>query len=167
MTLQIEDEQSISLPFDGEETARKVIEAGLDQEQCPYEASVSLTLTDNEGIRQMNQEFRQIDRATDVLSFPMTDFPAPAVFDWLETDGTDCFDPDTGELLLGDIVISVERAREQAEEYGHSLLREYAFLIAHSVLHLLGYDHMTPKEAEIMEEKQEQILTGLKIMRDK
>lgn len=167
MTLQIENEQDIQLSFDYEETAKKVIDAVLDLEECPYEVSVSLTLTDNEEIHRMNREFREIDRATDVLSFPMTDFPSPAVYDWLEDEGMDCFDPDSGELLLGDIVISVERAVEQAQEYGHSLLREYAFLIAHSMLHLLGYDHMTPEEAKVMEEKQEQVLSSLQITRDK
>lgn len=167
MTLQLENEQELVIPFDYEETAKKVVEAVLDFEKCPYEASVSLTLTDNSEIHRMNQEFRQIDRATDVLSFPMSDFPAPAVYEWLEEEGADCFDPDSGELLLGDIVISVERAIEQADEYGHSLLREYAFLIAHSMLHLLGYDHMTTEEAEVMEQKQEQVLSSLQITRDK
>ena len=97
----------------------------------------------------------------------MTEYPVPASFDFLETEaGDDCFNPDTGELLLGDIVISVPRAEAQAEEYGHSLRREYAFLIAHSMLHLLGYDHMSPEEAAVMEQKQEAALQALGITRD-
>lgn len=165
MTLRLEDEQALSLDFDREAVARQVIETVLDLEQCPYEAEVSLTLTDNQEMHRLNREFRQIDRSTDVLSFPMVDFPAPASYDHLE-EAEDCFDPDSGELLLGDIVISVERAQEQAQEYGHSLLREYAFLIAHSMLHLLGYDHMTPEEAAVMEGKQEAALTALGITRE-
>lgn len=167
MTLIFENEGSYELGFDPEALARQVVEQVLDMERCPYETEVELILTDGENIRRMNREFRGIDRETDVLSFPMTDYPEPASFDFLETEaGDDCFDPDTGELLLGDIVISVPRAREQAEEYGHSLKREYAFLIAHSMLHLLGYDHMSPEEAAVMEEKQEAALQALGITRD-
>lgn len=167
MTIQFENEQDLTLPFDGEMIARLVIEQVLDQEACPYEAEVSLTLTDNVNIRQLNQEFRSIDRATDVLSFPLVDFEVPASYDFLETDSAiDCFHPESGELMLGDIVISVERAAEQAKEYGHSLKREYAFLIAHSMLHLLGYDHMDTDEAAVMEEKQKKALDSLNITRD-
>ena len=123
--------------------------------------------SDPENIRTMNREHRNIDRETDVLSFPMVDYPSPASFDFLETEeGDDCFNPDSGELMLGDIVISVARARAQAEEYGHSLRREFAFLVAHSMLHLLGYDHMTPEEAAVMEAKQEEVLQRLGITRD-
>ena len=152
MTLTFENEQDFDLGFDPEEVAAAVINGVLDQEACPYEAEVELILTDPENIRTMNREHRNIDRETDVLSFPMVDYPSPASFDFLETEeGDDCFNPDSGELMLGDIVISVARARAQAEEYGHSLRREFAFLVAHSMLHLLGYDHMTPEEAAVME----------------
>lgn len=168
MTLVFENEGHFGLGFDPETVARQVIDQVLDMEQCPYEAEVELILTDGETIRRMNREFRGIDRETDVLSFPMVDYPHPASFDFLETEaGDDCFHPDSGELLLGDIVISVPRAEAQAEEYGHSLKREYAFLIAHSMLHLLGYDHMSPEEAAVMEQKQEEALQALGITRDK
>lgn len=167
MTLEFENEENFQLGFDPETVAEEVIRCVLDRENCPYEAEAELILTNGENIRRMNREFRGVDRETDVLSFPMTEFPAPADFDFLETEeGNDSFHPDTGELLLGDIVISVPRAREQAEEYGHSLKREYAFLIAHSMLHLLGYDHMTPEEAAVMEKKQEDVLQSLGITRD-
>ena len=182
MTLQIENEtgnpegtgnqNTAADPFftdpGFEELARSVCEKVLDSENCPYEAEISMTLTDNEGIHELNRQFRGIDRPTDVLSFPMTDFPAPAAYDVLEDPefSADCFNPETGELLLGDIILSVEKTAEQAESYGHSLKREAAFLLAHSMLHLLGYDHMEPDEAAVMEQKQEAVLQALGITRE-
>ena len=166
MTLFLENVTGEDLPFDMEDTARLVCEQALEQEGCPYEVQVNLLLVDNESIRQMNRECRDIDRATDVLSFPNVDFETEGVFDIDEDAEADYFDPDTGELILGDICISLDKVREQAEEYGHSLRREYAFLIAHSMLHLCGYDHMEPEEAARMEAKQEEILQTLGITRD-
>lgn len=158
-------EDIFSFPY--EEIAEQVVNAVLDQEQCPYEVSVEVIYTSNEAIKQINQEQRGIDRETDVLSFPMVDFSAPCDYDLLEQPEADFyFDPDSGELLLGDIVLSIPRIVEQAKEYGHSRKREYAFLIAHSMLHLLGYDHMTQEEAREMEAKQNQVLDTLKITRD-
>ncbi|MCC6095357.1 MAG: rRNA maturation RNase YbeY [Eubacterium sp.] len=168
MTLNLENEQDKEIPFDYQDVAERVIRQVLFSEQCPYEAEINLTLTDNEEIRRLNREFRQIDRATDVLSFPMVDWNGPADYSCLDQteNSADFFNPETGELLLGDIVISVERAKAQAEEYGHSLKREIAFLIAHSMLHLLGYDHMIPDEEAVMVQKQEQALQALGITRD-
>ena len=125
-------------------------------------------LTLNEGIRNINREFRELDVPTDVLSFPMVDYDSPADYDILESDDALAmyFNPESGELLLGDIVISVERAMEQAETYGHTLKREICFLTAHSMLHLLGYDHMEDEERIVMEKKQEEILDALGIKRD-
>ena len=114
----------------------------------------------------MNREHRGIDRPTDVLSFPNVDYETPADFSGIEDSIEDYFDPESGELCLGDIVISVDKVLEQAKEYGHSPKREYAFLIAHSMLHLLGYDHMEPEEAAVMEHKQEEILNRLGITRN-
>lgn len=165
MTFCVESETSKKLPFDVEDIVNKVIEKALEQEECPYEASVSVLLTDNEGIHAVNKEFRGIDRPTDVLSFPNVDYEAPADFSGIEDFIEDYFDPETGELCLGDIVISVDKVYEQAEEYGHAPLREFAFLVAHSILHLLGYDHMEAEEAKVMEAKQEEILTSLGITR--
>lgn len=165
MTFCVENETNKELPFDIEEIAAKVIEGALEQEQCPYEVSVSVLLTDNERIHAMNKEFRDVDRPTDVLSFPNVDYEKPADFSGIEDVIEDYFDPETGELCLGDIVISIDKVYEQAEEYGHAPLREYAFLIAHSMLHLLGYDHMEPEEAKVMETKQEEILAKLGINR--
>ncbi|MBS6195769.1 MAG: rRNA maturation RNase YbeY [Clostridiales bacterium] len=165
MTIDFENAQPQVFEFDFQEVAEQVITAVLDQEGCPYEAEISLVLTDDEEIHRTNLEFREIDRPTDVLSFPMVDFPAPADYSILETDDS-YFHPETGELMLGDIMISIPRAVEQASSYGHSIKREYAFLIAHSVLHLLGYDHMEDCERVVMEEKQEQALQQLHIKRN-
>lgn len=166
MTVNVEDESGKTLKeTDIEETARQVIEAALDYENCPYEAEVNLLLTDNARIHEMNREHRGIDRPTDVLSFPMLSYDSPADFSFVEEDEADCFNPETGELVLGDIIISADKVIEQAEKYGHSEKREYAFLIAHSMLHLFGYDHEVPAEAEVMEKKQAAILEGLNILR--
>lgn len=165
MTINFENEQEQSFDFDFIEIAEAVMNEVLDQEECPYESEINLILTTDEEIHRTNKEFRDIDRPTDVLSFPMVDFEAPADYDILEEDDS-YFHPETGELMLGDIMISIPRAVAQAKEYGHSVKREYAFLIAHSMLHLLGYDHMTDEERVIMEEKQEQALYTLKITRE-
>ena len=129
------------------------------------EAEVSVLLTENEEIRRMNREFRQIDRATDVLSFPMIEFDKPGDFSHVEEDYEDCFNPESGELMLGDIVISMDKVAEQAEQYGHSQERELAFLTAHSMYHLFGFDHMVEEEAAVMEKKQRDLLSALHINR--
>lgn len=166
MTIQFENESNTELPLPLEETAETVIEAALDFIGCPYEAEVNLLITGLEQIRSLNREFRGIDRPTDVLSFPMVEYAEAGKFDFLEEEGAeDCFNPETGELLLGDIVICADKVLEQAAEYGHSLKREYAFLIAHSMLHLMGYDHMEEAQAAEMEEKQRRILEELGIVR--
>lgn len=165
MTLNFEDEYELLLPFEAEDLARQVIEHSLDHEGCPYETEVNLLLTSDEEIHRMNREFRNIDRATDVLSFPMLEYEKPGDFSFLEEAENDCFNPDTGELLLGDIVISKDKVLEQAEAYGHSPRRELAFLTAHSMLHLMGYDHMEPEEAAEMERRQAEILEQLNILR--
>ena len=164
MTLFFEEEGELKLDLPCKELAEKVINAALDYVDCPYEAEVDLLLTMNDEIREMNQNFRSIDRLTDVLSFPMIDYEEAGNFDFLE-DVMDAFHPESGELMLGDIVISKEKVISQAEEYGHSIEREYAFLIAHSMLHLFGYDHMEDDERIIMEQKQREILEVLEIVR--
>lgn len=166
MTFYVESETDKTLPFDAEEVAGKVITEALDMEDCPYEVSVNVLLTDDQGIHAMNKQYRGIDRPTDVLSFPNVDYTNPADFTGIEDTIEDYFDPENGELCLGDIVISVDKVYAQSEEYGHTPRREYAFLIAHSMLHLLGYDHMEPAEAAVMEQKQEEILNRLGITRN-
>lgn len=165
MSLFIEEEGGTALPFDVEETARMVVEAALELENCPYETEVNLLLTTDEEIHRMNMEFRQIDRPTDVLSFPMIEYETPGDFSGIREGSDDLFDPESGELLLGDIVISKDKVMFQAEQYGHSPRREYAFLIAHSMLHLFGYDHMEDDERRIMEERQRRIMEKVHIMR--
>ncbi len=122
-------------------------------------------MTDAESVRSLNHQFRGIDRETDVLSFPMQEYPSPGDFSGISEKDSDSFDPDTGELLLGDIVINAERVISQAAEYGHSCRREFAFLIAHSVLHLTGFDHMEEQEREQMETRQRRIMEALRIPR--
>lgn len=166
MHFYIESETARQLPFPVEAIVKLVCEAVLEAEGCPYETQISVTLTDNEGIHELNREYRGVDRETDVLSFPNVDFRESGLFDIGEDVEADYFDPDTGELVLGDIMISVDKVYEQAESYGHSVRREFAFLLVHSMLHLCGYDHMEAAEREVMERKQEEILTGLGITRD-
>lgn len=166
MTIHFESETGDTLDFDYESMLTSVIEATAEEEHCPYEFEVNVTFTDNEGIRQINRDFRGLDMPTDVLSFPMVSYERPGDFSGLEQNSASNFHPETGELLLGDIVISLERAREQAQEYGHSLQREICFLAAHSMLHLFGYDHMEEQERIVMEQKQEKVLQSLGITRD-
>ncbi len=165
MTVAIERETELKLGFDEESVITRVAEAALNAEDCPYEAEVDVLLTDNESIRAINRENRGIDRATDVLSFPTAEYASPADFSRLEED-PGLFHPETGELLLGDMVISLEKVREQAAAYGHSEQRELAFLTVHSMLHLMGYDHEDAEDRRVMEARQEDILAGLGITRD-
>lgn len=159
MTVQIEYEADKKLALPWEDVIRDIVEASLDYEKCPYEAEVNVILTDNEGIQMINRDTRQIDAPTDVLSFPMIEFETESDFDHVEDAVEDFFNLETGELMLGDIVVSVDKVEEQAEKYGHSQTRELAFLIAHSMLHLCGYDHMEEDERERMEERQRRILS--------
>ena len=139
--------------FDPEEIALKVCEEVLKQESFPEDAEISLVVTDAEEVHRLNHEFRGIDRTTDV----------PAAFE--DSIDESCINPDNDCVMLGDIVICAQKVKEQAAEYGHSEMREFAFLIAHSMFHLCGYDHMTPEEAEVMEERQEMALQALGITR--
>ena len=166
MTIFVENETDYIFPFDPIETASLVAGEVLEEENCPYETEINILITDNEGIRMYNREYRNIDRETDVLSFPNVPFELPSDFSVAEEMEADCFQPDSGELILGDIILSCDRILEQAERFGHSIRREYAFLIAHSMLHLCGYDHMEPDEASVMEEKQNHVLDRLGITRD-
>lgn len=143
-----------------------IIDYALKEEKVliPYE--VSLTFVDNESIREINEEMRGIDAATDVLSFPMLNYEGKRVF-------KECYlnykfspiDLDEGNLVLGDIVLSLERAKEQSEEFNHSFEREVCYLITHSILHLLGYDHMEEEDKTIMRKREEEILSRFQINR--
>ena len=149
------EQDKLDPPADIEQLIEKCTRAALAEEEINEDAQVSVTLVDNEAIREINREHRDIDRATDVLSFPLGDE------DSFDTD------PETGAKLLGDIVISLERAAEQAKEFGHSFYREVAFLITHSLFHLLGYDHVDSEEDEkLMFGKQDKVLEALGITRE-
>lgn len=168
MSLYLEEEGNIKLPedVDAEHTASMVIEAALYYIGCPYEAEVNLLLTTDSEIQEMNKTFRGMDKPTDVLSFPMLEYEIPGDFEIFEEMEEDAFNPESGELMLGDIVISKDRVLEQAETYGHSAKREFAFLIAHSMLHLFGFDHMEENERAVMEQKQREIMEKVQIPRE-
>jgi len=168
MTFYVENESGYEFDFDIELIASDVAKTTLEIEQCPFSPEINLLITDNEGIREYNREYRAIDKETDVLSFPNLDFDEAGIFDlnYLENNSFDITNPETEQIILGDIIINYERVLSQAEAYGHSIKREFAFLVAHSMLHLCGYDHMTPDEAKVMEEKQESVLNKLGITRD-
>lgn len=166
MTFYVENETEETLDFDVQELVEQVAVQVLEQERCPYEAQVNVLLTDNDGIREYNRNYRQMDRPTDVLSFPNVEYRTSADFSEAEAPMADCFDPDSGELILGDIILSLDKVREQAAEYGHSRRREFAFLVAHSMLHLCGYDHMEEAQAAVMEARQALALEALHITRE-
>ncbi|NLJ97461.1 MAG: rRNA maturation RNase YbeY [Clostridiales bacterium] len=165
MTIHLDMEASVKLDFDYEDLINKVVWQCLNYEACPYETEISIILTDDEEIKNINREYRGIDAPTDVLSFPAIEYKTPGAFSSLEEEGSYYFNPETGELILGDIIISVDRAESQAKEYGHSIIREIGFLVAHSMFHLMGYDHMSDEERIIMEDKQSEVLKQLKILR--
>ncbi|MBZ9690663.1 MULTISPECIES: rRNA maturation RNase YbeY [unclassified Clostridium] len=144
----------------------KVIEFALKEEDVNISSEISLLFVDNQEIREINNETRNIDRATDVLSFPMLDYPEKKVFKevYTENDFSEA-DFDGDDLVLGDVVLSLERALEQSKEYNHSYEREASYLVVHSVLHLLGYDHMEEEDKVKMRKREEEILTALDIRR--
>ena len=145
------DQERFPISYSLKRLIRRAVIASLDYEGFANEIEVSVTFVDNEGIRVLNAQYRGIDRATDVLSFPLIDF-----------EGGDAPAADEPRIMLGDVVLSLERASEQAEEFGHSLRREVAFLTVHSMLHLLGYDHELGDEEDAdMRRRQREILDGM------
>ena len=165
MTISIEEETTVTFDFDYNKLSEDVINFTIDHEQFPFEAEVNLFLVDEERIQEINRDYRKLDKSTDVLSFPMLEYTHPGAFDEIDENVDDNFNPDTGEALLGDIIICINKVKEQAESYGHSEKREFAFLLVHSMLHLFGYDHMTEEEAAIMINKQKGILNEMNILR--
>lgn len=149
------DQKTAKIPRGTRLLVRRCCHAVLDEENFDGNAEVSVTFVDNEKIHELNLKHRNIDRETDVLSFPLGE------------NGVYDIDLDTGAKLLGDIVISIPKAMEQAEEYNHSLQREIGFLTVHSMLHLLGYDHVDGGLQQVhMREKEETVLTKLGLKRD-
>lgn len=165
MNIYIENEYEKKIDIDYKSIITSVVTEAVNFVDCPYECEVNVTLVDNDRIRNINREQRNIDKATDVLSFPMLEYDMAGDFSNIEND-LSYFNPDTGELMLGDIVISYDKVIFQSEEYNHSRKRELAFLTAHSMLHLFGYDHMNDDERLEMEEKQNLILKNLGITRE-
>ena len=142
------------------------IEFALKEEEVNIPFEISLLFVDNDEIREINNETRNIDKETDVLSFPMLDYPKDKVFkDVYKNHEFDETYMDGEELVLGDIVLSLEKALEQSKEYNHSFKREASYLVVHSVLHLLGYDHMEEDEKKVMRKREEEILGELDIKR--
>lgn len=144
----------------------EVCEKALKAEEVNIPYQISLLFVDNEEIRDINRETRGIDKVTDVLSFPMLDYPKDKVFKevYKETKFNEIY-LDGEELVLGDMVLSLERAKEQSIEYNHSFNREVCYLVVHSILHLLGYDHMEDEEKKRMRKREEEILGDLNITR--
>lgn len=182
-TVNIEEEKGIAeynFDFSGDETARSVCEKVLELEHCPMNAEVSVLYVDDSSIQEINSMARGVDAVTDVLSFPNLPFEeyegndkkenrkdSPCWDTLLSQESkADLLDPLTGDLVLGDIVLNLDAVKRQAKEYGHSCKREFAFLIAHSMLHLCGYDHETDEEEQNMIARQEKVLRELGITRD-
>lgn len=149
-----------------EHIIKDVVQGALDYLGVKYPYELSVTFTDNQGIQEINQSERGIDSPTDVLSFPLLDFETPGDLSYVERYPQDYFNPENNELILGDIVISLEKMEEQAKEYGHSIKRELAFLTVHSMLHLMGYDHMEESDRIQMEKLQDDILNMKGYTRD-
>ena len=165
MTVYFEDESGYKLDFSPEEKLEKLIVCAAAEAGCPYELEVSVTMVTKEAIHEMNRQYRQVDRATDVLSFPMMEYDRPGDFEGKAFVRSMSVSRETQELILGDIVLCPEVICEQAEEYGHSQWREFSFLVVHSMLHLFGYDHIREEERTEMEREQKRIMEQLKIYR--
>lgn len=155
-------ESELEQPFPYEELIQSCITTALDAERVKLPCEINVLITNNDGIHRINLEQRQVDAPTDVLSFPMFDLTAGQ-----PPEDETLLDPATGRLPLGDMVISLERAAAQAEEYGHSIQRELGYLTVHSVLHLLGYDHMDEGEQKKrMRQREEEIMNQMGIPRN-
>ena len=165
MTILFENECGMSFDFSMDRQLELLVRTVTDYVHCPYETEVSVTLADKDEIHRVNKEFRQVDRPTDVLSFPMMEYDSPADFCGNSFQNSLTVSPETDELILGDIMLCAPVICEQAEEYGHSILREFSFLVVHSQLHLFGYDHMEEEERNEMEQVQREIMKILNIER--
>ena len=162
------EEAAGEIPEELEQILKKVADTAAALLQIPEDREVSLVLTDNQAVQELNRDYRGIDRATDVLSFPLLDYEGMSEDDEEGLDPEEMAaetDPETGEILLGDVAISLERAKAQAEEYGHSVSREGAYLTVHAMLHLLGYDHIDPGDKTLMREREEMILGEMGLTR--
>lgn len=159
MTVEIDNRQE-KMIFDTamKDVIHQAVASVMDVVGREKNVEVSVVLVDDPGIRELNRTFRNVDRSTDVLSFPMIEAGEDA--GELDTD------PETGEIFLGDIVISLETARRQAEDFGHSLAREVGYLTVHGCLHLLGYDHEAEAEKQMMRLREEEALGRIGLSRE-
>ena len=149
-----------------ENNIKKMIDFTLREEKLIIDYEVSVIFVDNNQIKKLNNQFRGIDRVTDVLSFPMLEYEKGKVYKQLYTDHVfSDYDLDDGKLVLGDIALSLEKAMEQSKEFGHSFQREVCYLLIHSVLHLLGYDHIDEEDKVVMRKNEEYILNKFNINR--
>lgn len=149
-----------------EETIMEIVQYTLKEEEVHIPCEISVIFVDNDEIREINNDMRHIDKVTDVLSFPMLEYEEHKVFKELYLDYK--FSPtdlNEGNLVLGDMALSLERALEQSVDYGHSFLREVCYLVVHSILHLLGYDHMEEEDKVVMRKREEEILNRFNINR--
>ena len=158
----LENETDTVFEFDTQEIIRLIVDEVLDMEGCDYEAQVNVILTDNEGIKAVNKECRDIDRETDVLSFPALEANKTKVSAKKYPSDVN---PESGRVVLGEIIICEKRAIEQSKEYGHSIERELGFLCAHGMLHLFGYDHMEEDDEKQMRSAQNEILEKIGLTR--
>ena len=154
MAVYIENPSGCRFQFHYKVVIQKAINAVLEDLDIPKELDVNVLIVSPEEIRRINRETRDIDKVTDVLSFPYFEYQEAGVFDRSQYDPAE-------EEILGDIVVCGEKILSQAEEYGHTRTRELAFLTVHSMLHLFGYDHMEDEEREVMEARQRIILEGM------
>lgn len=168
MSLMIDNRQDKFDVDKIEKLIERVVNQVVEREKMKRDWQVSIILVDNEQIKEMNNLYRKIDNPTDVLSFPMLDYE-DGVIPWQQSDNVvkdaEDIDMDTGEMVLGDIVISLQKAYEQSLEYDHSFERETAFLTVHGMLHLLGYDHEEDNDRMMMRKKEDEILDSLSIQR--
>ncbi|MBQ9031727.1 MAG: rRNA maturation RNase YbeY [Parasporobacterium sp.] len=158
MSIYIENKAKCRFDFHYKVTIQKAVQAVMEDKQIPTDLDVNVMIVTPEEIREINRDTREIDKVTDVLSFPYFEFETPGMFD-------EEVNPHSEGDILGDIVICGEKILSQAEEYGHSPRRELAFLVVHSMLHLTGYDHMTKNDEKIMEEEQKRIMELIGISR--
>ena len=147
-------------------TLKRVLEGALRYLNQPYkDIEMSLSIVSQQEIQELNKQYRDVDAVTDVLSFPTVNNPERLALSASNFD-PDSINPEPGKLNIGDVIICFDRAKEQAKEYGHSLKRELCFLSLHGMLHLLGYDHITPADEEQMTALQEEILAKMRVKRD-
>lgn len=159
-------QNKIEISEELENNIKKMIDFTLREEKLIIDYEVSVIFVDNNQIKKLNNQFRGIDRVTDVLSFPMLEYEKGKVYKQLYTDHVfSDYDLDDGKLVLGDIALSLEKAMEQSKEFGHSFQREVCYLLIHSVLHLLGYDHIDEEDKVVMRKNEEYILNKFNINR--